>query len=154
MMKGSVMKILRPALCLLLIVIVMLAGCEKVSYEWLKYKDDQTGNAYFYKKGDVEKSTDKYVVQVWGKEVYSNQGREHELQSRAKDGLSNAGYDRLSYKRCLYEIDCQRKKISILTIFHYDTDGKELYAGGSDLRRWFDIEPGSTGDDLQKQVCR
>ena len=109
---------------------------------------------YFYKKGDVGQNGDKYLVQVWGKEVYSIKGRKDELQSRAKDGLSNAGYDKLSYKKCLYEIDCRKKKISILTIIHYNTDKKELYSGGSDVRRWFDIEPGSPGDRLQKEVCK
>lgn len=153
-MKGLDMKSTGLALSCMMLILFLLVSCEKISYEWVKYHDDQDGNIYFYKKGDVDKDGGKHLAQVWGKEIYSEKGRKDELQSRAKDGLSNAGYDKLSYKKCLYEIDCNKSKISILTILHYNKDEKELYSGGSDIRKWFDIEPGSTGDKLQKAVCK
>lgn len=148
------MKRISLVIALLFAGIFLFVSCEKISYEWMKYDDDQDGNVFFYKKGDVQKDGEKHIVQVWGKEVYSEKGRKDELQSRVKDGLSNAGYDQLLYKKCLYEINCRQKKISILTIYHYNTDGKELYAGGSNVRKWFDIETGSTGDKLHAEVCR
>mgnify|MGYP001769477401 FL=1 len=139
---------------LLLVVLFLCVSCGKISYEWVKYRTDQDGNVYFYKMGDVRKDGPVHFVQVWGKEVYSQKGRENEIQSRAKDGLSNAGYDKLSYKKCLYDIDCNKQKISILSISHYNTEDQELYAGGSHVSKWFDIEPNSTGDHLQKEVCK
>lgn len=152
--KGPKMKRLYAAAALLFAFFLLCAGCGKISYEWVKYKDDPDGNAFFYKLGDVKKEGLNHLVQVWGKEVYSSKGREAELRMRAKDGLKNTGYDQLAYKKCLYEIDCRKQKISILAIRHYGTDEKELYSDESQVRRWLDIELGSTGDDLQKAVCR
>ena len=40
------MKKIRFALSLLLLAFLMLVGCEKVSYEWVTYHDDQEGNVY------------------------------------------------------------------------------------------------------------
>ena len=153
-MKGAGMKIIRWVVVVLFTVLLLFVSCDKISYEWVKYHDDNEGNAYFYKKGKTTKDGDRHIVQAWVKEVYSTKGKEKELQSRINDGLSNQGYDKLSYKKCLYEIDCRKQRISILSISHYSTEDKILYSGGSDIRRWFDIEANSTGDHLQKEVCK
>jgi hypothetical protein len=119
----------------------------------VKYKDDNEGNIYLYNKENIAKYCGNYMVQVWGKEAYSDKGRTKELQSRTKDGLSTEKYDKLLQKNILYEIDCKKQMISILAIIHYDTNGKALYSGGTLERKWFDIKPDSTEANLQKEVC-
>jgi hypothetical protein len=122
----------------------------------VKYKNDNDGNVYSYNKGNIKKESrnNTVQVQVWGKQVYSDVGRTIELQSRIKDGLSIEGYDKLSSKTCMYEIDCKKQSISILSISHYDKEGKVLYSDGdTSEKKWFDIKPDSTGDALQKEVC-
>lgn len=134
--------------------VFIIAGCDRGVSDWVKYKNDSDGNVYSYHQGNIKKDSANRTVQVLAKEVYSDAGRTIELQARIKDGLSIDGYDRLSYKTCLYEIDCKKQKISVLSISHYDKDGNVIYSGGDTAQqKWFDINPDSTGDTLQKEVC-
>ena len=148
------MKKISSVMILALMLSLLLVSCDSISYKWVKYHDDKDDNAYFYKKGKVDKDGYKHIVQVWGKEVYSPRGRDAEIESRTKDGLTSKGYRKLSYKKCLYEIDCSRLKISTLSIKHYDADDKELYSGGTDERSWYDIQPDSPGNRLRQEVCK
>lgn len=148
------MRKISSVIFLLFLVLLLIVSCEKSSSEWVEYKNDNDGNVYSYNKGNIKKEGRNNTVQVWGKQVYSDVGRTIELQSRIKDGLSIEGYDKLSSKTCMYEIDCQKQSISVLSISHYDKDGKVLYSGAdTSEKKWFDIKPDSTGDALQKEVC-
>jgi hypothetical protein len=153
LMKGIDMKKIGSVISLSFLVLFLLAGCENSSSDWVKYKDDNDGNIYSYNKENIAKDSGNYMVQVWGKEGYSDKGRMKELQSRTKDGLSTERYEKLLQKNILYEIDCKKQMISILAIIHYDTDGKALYSGGTLERKWFNIKPDSTEWNLQKEVC-
>ena len=152
--KGRDMKKISSVLILAMMVSLLLVNCDSISYKWVKYHDDNDGNAYFYKKGKVDKDGYKHIVQAWSKEVYSQRGRDAEIESRTKDGLTSKGYRKLSYKKCLYEIDCSRLKISTLSIKRFDTDDKELYSGGTGERNWYDIQPDSPGNRLRQEVCK
>lgn len=148
------MKKIISVISLLFLVLFLVAGCENSSSDWVKYKTDKDGNVYSYNKGDIKVDPANNTVNVFAKEIYSDVGKTIELQSRIKDGLSIEKYDKLSYKTCLYEIDCKKQSIAILIISHYDQDGKIIYSGGETKeKKWFDIEPDSTGDALQKAVC-
>ena len=148
------MKKIISNIFLLLLAFFIIAGCDSGSSDWVKYKNDNDGNVYSYNKGNIKTDSANQTVQVLAKEVYSDAGKTIELQARIKDGLSIGEYDKFSYKTCLYEIDCKKQKISVLSISHYDKDGKVIYSGGdTDKRKWFDINPDSTGDTLQKEVC-
>ncbi|PKN37791.1 MAG: hypothetical protein CVU62_08690 [Deltaproteobacteria bacterium HGW-Deltaproteobacteria-2] len=139
---------------LLLSVLFLVAGCENSSSDWVKYKTDKDGNVYSYSKGSMKVDSANNAVQVLAKEIYSDVGKTIELQSRIKDGLSVEEYGNLSSKTCLYEIDCTKRSIAVLAISHYDKDNKAIYAGGETKeKKWFEIQPDSTGDALQKAVC-
>lgn len=138
----------------LLLALLVIAGCESGSEDWVKYRQDADGNAYLYNSADLKKDFANQTVQIWAREIYSDTGRTVELQSRIKDGLSVDGYQNLSYKTCLYEIDCRENKISVLSIGHYDHDGKAIYEGAETHEKtWFDIKPDSTSGTLQREVC-
>jgi hypothetical protein len=138
-------------LCLILLVI---PGCEKGSTDWVKFKTDQDGNRYSFSRRSIESDSERQRVKVLIKEVYSDVGKTVELQSRIKDGLTIQGYDNLSYKTSGYEIDCRKGKIAVLAINHYDQSGRIIYAGAETRdKQWYDIQPDTVGDALQRQVC-
>lgn len=139
---------------LFLIVLLLVAGCEKSSSDWVKYKTDKDGNVYLYNKGSLKAESADNKVQVLAKEIYSDVGKTIELQSRIKDGLTVKGYENFSYKICLYEIDCRKNSVAISAINHFDKDDKVIYAGGETKeKKWFDIKPDSTADVLGKEIC-
>ena len=139
---------------LFVIVLLLITGCGKSSSDWVQYKTDKDGNVYSYNKGSIKADSANNSVQVLAREIYSDVGKTIELQSRIKDGLSVEKYGDFSCKTCLYEIDCGKNSIAILTINHFDKDNKVIYAGGeAKEKKWFDIQPDSTADALKKEIC-
>jgi len=148
------MKAIKSAVFLSLIVIFLLPGCEKSSSVWVTYHKDRDGNVYLYDKTKIKKDLENRTVQVWAKQLYSDEGRTIELQSRIQDGLTIEGYDRLAYKICQYEIDCGKQGVTILSISHFDKDGKSLYFGvDKGERKMFNINPDSVSGSLFTEVC-
>lgn len=138
----------------LLLALLVIAGCESGSEDWVKFRQDADGNDYLYNRSNLKKDSANQTVQVWAKEIYSDTGKTVELQARIKDGLSIDGYKNLAFKICLYEIDCRGNRISLLSIAHYDHDGKAIYEGAETREKtWFDIKPDSTSGALQREVC-
>lgn len=139
---------------IVVVLFVMLAGCGQNSSDWVNFKSDEDGSVHYYEKDKIKRDAHDHTIQVWARQIYSDKGREKEHQSRLNDGLSNAGYEKLSQKRVLYEIDCKKNNISVLAIIHYDSKGKVLFAGGDTAsRKWFAIEPRSTSGALQRELC-
>jgi len=52
------------------------------SDDWVKYRNDDYGNVYSYKKVNI----DKGIVQVWRKKVFSDEGRKKEIQYLIESG--------------------------------------------------------------------
>jgi len=94
-----------------------------------------------------------YIVQVWGKVVFSDEGKEEEIQLLTKYGISTEGFDKLSKEIVLGEIDCNKQMINISSINHYDTNGKILHSESYDEPEWNYIIPNSNGGLLLKKVC-
>lgn len=148
------MKSIRSIILLSLIVVFLFAGCEKGSSDWVRYHEDNDGNVYLYDRHKVQADAANNTVEVWAKQIYSDTGRTIELQSRIRDGLSREGYDKLAHKICRYEINCGKKGITILSIAHFDRDGKSLYFDADKgEKKMFDIKSDSTAAALQKEVC-
>jgi DNA-directed RNA polymerase subunit RPC12/RpoP len=122
--------------------------------DWVKYDVDEHGNVYSYKKVKIDKEGENYIVQVWDKLVYSDSGREKEIQDRIKDELPIEGYNKLSRGQVLYEIDCKEQRDKMLSIVTYDTDDKVLYSKDIDNKEWSHIEPDSHRDTILKGVCK
>jgi uncharacterized protein YxeA len=156
------MKKISPIISLSFLVIFLLVSCVKreshlVRYgddkDWVKYNRDNDGNVYSYKKINIEQDKVKYIVQIWIKKVYSKKGREKEIQSRIKDGLSTEGYDKLSHIVSLGDIDCNKRMKQTLSLTRYDTDNKILNSWDYD-RKWEHIIPNSNGDNVREIVCK
>lgn len=148
------MKAIKSVVFLSLMIIILLPGCQNSSSDWVKYKEDNDGNVYLYDKMKIKKDLENNTIQVWAKQLFSDEGRTIELQARIKDGLSIEGYDKLAYKICRYEIDCRQQGIIILSISHFDKDGKSLYFGtDKGEKKMFHIDPDSTSGSLFKELC-
>ena len=148
------MRVMRLGVFLFLIAILSFTGCEQRSSDWVQYKSDSEGNVYLYDTTRIKKDTANNTVDVWAKQIYSDAGRVIELQSRIKDGLSIEGYDKLAHKICRYEIDCGKKGIKILSISHFDKNGKSLYFGvDQGEKKMFNIAPDSTSGVLFNKIC-
>jgi hypothetical protein len=134
--------------------VFIFVGCEKGASDWVQYHEDADRNVYLYDQNRVKVDAANHTVEVWAKQVYSDTGRTIELQSRIKDGLSIKGYDKLEHKTCRYAIDCGKKGIAILSISHFDSEGKSLYFDvDKGEKKMFVINPYSPAAALQKEVC-
>ena len=122
--------------------------------DWVKYSMTEDGNVFLYDKTNITKSGGKNIVQVWTKWIYSNKEREKELKVRRKSGFSTEEWDKLSYSIFLNEIECKNKKLQVLSVTIYDTDGNVLNKWDNDKPKWTNIVPGSDGDVLRKKVCK
>jgi hypothetical protein len=143
---------------------MFLVGCnnnqtrKEQSSVWIEYGRTDDGDVLFYnKKVNTDDGKGKHIVQVWGKEVYSEMGREKYLQNIKKKGWSTEGWNKilnLSYINDLVTIDCKKYKSLISSIVWYDKDGNVLYSGSVDEPKWEDIIPDSTTDSLRKKICK
>ena len=151
---GSVVKKFGSVIFLPVLVFLLLVSCEKSSSDWVPYHYDNDGNVSSYKKGNIQKDDDNYIVQVSVKVVYSDKGREKFIQTITENGVSTKEYDKLSYRIYLKEIDCKNQKMKILSINNYDTNGKVFGSRNYPEGEWEHIAPDSHRDALRKNVCQ
>lgn len=50
--------------------------------------------------------------------------------------------------------DCKKKRLSVLSLSDFDTDGKLLLSGDFDKKDWTYIPPDSIWNHLRKEVCK
>lgn len=144
---GSTMDVLLERIC------VTPEQPFERSSDWVTFGKDNDGNVYSYKKGKTEKEGGQYIVQVFDSIVYSDEGREKIIQNRRKDELSTEGYDNLSNQNNLLEIDCKKRKINLLSVTEYATNGEILFSSSFDKPKWDNIVPDSKADLILKRVC-
>jgi len=121
--------------------------------DWEKFASDEDGDHY-YKMDAIEPSPG--IARVWSQVVFNQEGKQHYIQKRQKVGFSIAGYDKLSLRSVLYEINCfsKKKEICIQEVFELTRDGKTLdYAKAGTYKDWTNIPPGSIYDKLYVVAC-
>lgn len=136
-----------------LIILLFVTPVFGSSDEWVEYDISKNGNIYSYNKGNIKHRT-KNIVQVWIKEVFSDEGREKIIQPMRKGGLPTEEWEKLSHTLVLDEIDCKKRRYQILSVTHYDTDGKGFSIHLYDKPKWDYIVPRSTMNTLRKKVCK
>jgi hypothetical protein len=126
------------------------------SYDWVNYGKDKDGNIRSYAKLKTEIEGGQYIVQVWDKKVYSDKGKEKEIQYRIQEGFSNEGYDKISTHEILWEINCKEPMTRLLRISDYDTNGETLRNFNLNVdneSKWDDVISGSQAEFLREKVC-
>ena len=147
------MKKISSVISLSVLVLFLLVSCDKSSSDWVQYRNDVNGNVRSYKKANVEKNVGNNMVRVWEKNFFSDKGRKEFIQFMVDRGHSAEGYNKLSCMVYLYEIDCEKQRLHILSVSQYDKNNKKFLSGDKESE-WIDIPPGSVGDSLQKNVCK
>lgn len=108
--------------------------------DWKFLRADVHGD-FFYDLGNITRPA-KNTVGVWLKIVYSEKYKKEE------------DLDHLTQAVGLWEIDCQDKKICLLSTSHYSEKG-EISAPQIWLPpEWKSITPNTVMDDLYKELCR
>jgi hypothetical protein len=152
------MKKISPVISLSFLVIFLIVACVSSlsnltkpgnDNDWVINYTDTNGDIIFYK---IEHRMQN-VVQVWGKRVFSDEGRKEFIQDRANNELSILGMEKLENFTSLYEINCNEKTDRILSVVVYDTDGK-IVSSSFDETKWENIVPNSIGDSFLNKVCK
>ncbi|MRR17485.1 MAG: hypothetical protein EG826_13615 [Deltaproteobacteria bacterium] len=138
------------SIALSFLVSFLFAGPAMGADDWEKNYTDANGDVVLYKL----EQRDAVAVQVWGKRIFSDVGREEFLRDRRENGFSTKGWENLGHFTSLYEINCPKKLGRLLSVVIYGTDGKIVYADSFGRPDWDDILPDTVGDTLQKKVCK
>jgi len=122
------------------------------SSDWVEYSRTNVGNGLFYKKGRIDKDGEKYLIQVWEKEIFSDRGRDNFIQYLGRDGSSMR--NKPSYLINSSEIDCKRQMNRTLSVVVYDVDDKILTSHLVKEPKWEYIVTKSNMESLRKKVCK
>jgi hypothetical protein len=141
-------------LCLVLGLLILSAATAGAA-DWVLYVETgDGGKEYFDKSSIVRLSADS--VKVMTKLILSPQQKQVVVDAGVKDGLPAYELERTHYLQSYYAINCTRKQFQVLSIAHYDTNGKQIR---SDERpeaikyEWDKIPENTVADHLQKAVC-
>jgi len=152
------MKNISSVISLSFIVLFLYVGCVSSSSNLVKSGDDNdwvinytdmNNDVIFYK---IENRI-KDVVQVWGRRVFSDEGRKEFIKDRIDNRLSVEGMDKIDHFNTLYEINCDKKTDRVLSVVSYDTDGKVISSSVVETK-WKYTVPNSIGDSFLKKVCK
>jgi hypothetical protein len=124
------------------------------SSEWKEYGSDEDGNHYY--RVDATPQPSPGIIRVWSQLLFNEEGRARYIQKRQKVGFAIEGYDQLSHRNVLYEINCfsEKREICIQEVLELTKEGKTLdYAKAGTYKDWSDIPPGSIYEKLCAAVC-
>jgi hypothetical protein len=108
--------------------------------DW-KFLETNFQGEFFYDSENITR-TSEHIIEVWLKIVYSDKFKKQE-------DLSD-----LSQTVGLWEINCQDKKMCLLSTSHYSKEG-EISAPQIWLPpEWKTIAPGTMMDNLYKELCK
>jgi hypothetical protein len=170
--RGIDMKITGSIISFSFLALLLLTGCLDNSsnivksgsgeygnvspLNWIKFGSDDSGNVYFYERGNLETDGTDNIVQVWEKSVLSNKAKEDYIQKRREYKQSIEGWEKLSEIKNLTKIDCAKQAYKTSSIMFCDKSGKVLdYLNFSERERdWKKISPDSRVEKLLKEVCK
>lgn len=135
-----------------LIILLLVTPVNGSSDVWVEYGRSTEGNTFSYSKVNIKRTGNR--VQVWTKVVYSDEGREKEIQPLREGGLPTEGWEKLSHTLVFDEIYCKKLKHRISSITYYNTDGKIFFSHSYDKPEWVYIPPKTLIDTLRKKVCK
>ena len=123
---------------------------------WVKYGSDDSGDVFFYEKGNIERDFQNNIAEVWEKNVLSDTNREFYIQKRIEFKKPVEGWEKLSEIKSLTKVNCARQVYRTASILFCNSHGRVLdYLHFSETETdWKDIQPGSRVEMLEKQICR
>jgi hypothetical protein len=122
--------------------------------DWTSYGKDEDGD-HFYKL-DTSAKPSPGIVRVLTQVMFNAEGKARYIEKRKKYGFPTEGYDTLSHRNVLYELNCfsKKKEYSVQKVYELTADGKTLdYARAGTYKDWQETPPGSMLDKLSTIVC-
>jgi len=123
-------------------------GMEDV---WIYYGISDFGE-YYYDKSSIT-NVSSTIIKVWTKNKHSKVIKDRKIQLRKKYNQPTDGWDKLSYNKILYEIDCINNTEKIITTLEYNDEGKVIDDYEIPNPTIEQIVPDSMGWDLLRTVC-
>jgi hypothetical protein len=129
--------------------------CEKEIFDprWKFLDFDRLGSAWFYDPKSIVVSGN--IVKVWGKQIFSERGKQNYIKRRIQRELNVKGYENLDRALHLLKIDCSEKEYKILERIDYSDSSVLYYADIPEfLAEWHSILPNSLIERLFEEVCK
>ena len=142
------MQLFYSIISLSFLIILLTVSPVKGSSDWVEYLRTNSGDILSYDKDNIKHAT-KDIVQVWVKDVLSNERRKNLIDYHKY--VNNI--ETLSHYVSLNEIDCKKRMYRSLSVSGRDTDGNDLFSSSDDNSQWNRIPSKSAWDTLQKTVC-
>ncbi len=138
----------------IIVAVILLSGLlnETRGAEWILYEMGQNRDLFYYDKDSVSIS-DKGVVEVWTKTIFSEKGRDDLIKQFEKRGLSTKGLESVIHSIDKYEIECSNSKYRMVAYVDYGEDGQIIMKGQDDTMYWVDVIPESVFESLMKILC-
>ncbi|MGD0234512.1 MAG: hypothetical protein ABSC55_08225 [Syntrophorhabdales bacterium] len=121
---------------------------------WIHYGSDEEGQYYYTAAEGGMDSPD--IARVWSQLVFTAQSKQTYIQARQQRGMPTAGYDRLTHRDVLYEMNCMSSsaEFCIREVFELTGEEKSLdYARAGSEREWQHPSEGSMLEKLWKVAC-
>ena len=134
-------------------VFLCLSGLSTAA-EWVSYSTDILDNELFYDHESISFPS-KDIVRVWGKRIYSEEGKKDEIAERTRETLPTYGFSELSHTLCQYELNCNTRERITVGCSHYSNSGNVLdsFNVPKEQQKWKPIYPDSVANTLRKTVC-
>ncbi len=121
---------------------------------WIYYGSDEEGQYYYTAAEGGMDSPD--IARVWSQLVFNAQSKQTYIQTRQQRGMPTAGYDGLTHRDVLYEMNCMSSsaEFCIREVFELTGEEKNLdYARAGSEREWQHTSEGSILEKLWKAAC-
>lgn len=166
-MKSSFRKIIRVILAIftvwaILNGLIFIRFCYAQEEEWVFLTRDSLGNEIYVNLKSIKPYPRglfigglfiKNGAKVWTKTVFSEKGRQWEIKERKKEGLPI--YYTLYKWVAYWIIDCDERKIGLVSAVYYDKNGKVLNSIEIPeiLTEFRPVVPSSIGEGILDFVC-
>ena len=150
--KGGYMKRLTTVLFLFALFCFCISTNVQGA-EWVYYTDDVLGSKIYYDKESIT-SGGKGIIKVWGKTVYSEEGKRDYIGSLKQGGYYNTSHEDVSFTLGLHVYNCNTRESQIISINDYSTAGNVISSPSDLSAKWRQIPPDSVGEKLYKIVCK
>ncbi len=124
---------------------IWFCSAEGWGADWRLYARSADGTEYYDTDNMTRPSKD--VIRVWEKMIYSEKGVQGQVESLGEKFRKSA------YRMTLNELNCAEKKVRVLSISEYSTDGEVLFSSDYQEPKWQFIVPESLAELLSKGVC-
>jgi hypothetical protein len=128
-------------------------GYVNNSPEWKQFSES-SAFIWSYDNQSIEHSgTGKAIV--WAKAIAKGQtGINEKIRLLRKFGGRPLGYEAYAFTINLFEIDCEKRKLRVLSVKDYNKKGDLLESVSLDGSPWDIIPPGSVINNLYAIVCK